>query len=403
MLPRTLLPLPIFVASSAFSQPLSCAIPTGCVPEAAGDLSIDDVPTIEAAIKSCGSGGTISIPAGTTYSIRSPLHFDGCNGCAFEIEGTLLVSDDVDYWSRQSSIIVMSGIKDASMYSATGSGLIDGNGQRAWDAFAGNSSLSRPVLHSIQGGSSNITIRDLKIRNAPTFSFTVGGGSTGINYNGLDLNAVSSSNNVAKNTDGFDIGASTYVTISSTTVTNDDDCVAFKPGSNFATVRNLTCFGSHGVSIGSLGRTPGITDTVSNILVSEIAMHNSTKAVGIKLWPGGSSYGTAVVSNVTFEHVIVASSDYAAQIMTCYGGSSAAYCASNPSTAKISGVVFRDFKGTTSAKYAPNIANLDCSPKGICDVHLEDWSVKAPKGTATILEDNLPDTTGLPFATGASG
>jgi galacturan 1,4-alpha-galacturonidase len=64
-----------------------------------------------------------------------------------------------------------------------------------------------------------------------------------------------------KNTDGFDVGASTYVTIQHTSVTNDDDCVAFKPGSTYTYVKDITCTGSHGLSVGSLAKTNA--DTVS--------------------------------------------------------------------------------------------------------------------------------------------
>ena len=68
-----------------------------CTPASGGDASIDDVPAIKAAISSCGTGGTIVIPAGYTYMIRSVLDFTGCTSCDFQIKGTLKVSDDLSY------------------------------------------------------------------------------------------------------------------------------------------------------------------------------------------------------------------------------------------------------------------------------------------------------------------
>lgn len=65
-----------------------------------------------------------------------------------------------------------------------------------------------------------------------------------------------------KNTDGFDVGASQFVTLRNIKVSNQDDCVAFKPGANFTTVTDITCTGSHGISVGSLGGGAGSRDTV---------------------------------------------------------------------------------------------------------------------------------------------
>lgn len=76
-------------------------------------------------------------------------------------------------------------------------------------------------------------------------------------------------------------------------------------------------------------------------------MIDSTKAVGIKLYEGGSSHGTATVKNVTFENVVVQGSDYAAQIQSCYESASAEDCAANPSTSTVTDVHFINLSGTT--------------------------------------------------------
>lgn len=369
-----------------------------CTPKAGGSSSVDDVPAIQSAIASCASG-TILMPSGTTYYINSAFTFAGCSGCTLQIEGTLKVSGDTEYWNGRKSVFLMDGITGAKVYSAAGTGVIDGNGQSSYDRFATDSSYARPTLFYINN-SKNVVLQSLRFKNAPNVFHSVTGGSSNVQYNKIVLSATSKSANLPKNTDGWDIGTSTYVTITDATVTNNDDCVAFKPGANYATVSGITCTGSHGLSVGSLGKTN--TDTVKNIWVSGAAMIDSTKAAGIKLYPDGPDHGSAVVSNVTFENVVVQNSDYAFQIQSCYGEDTS-YCASYPSTAQLSGIVVRGFSGTTSSKYASAVANLNCPKSGTCGVTFSGMTVKPPSGTAVYLCANTPSSLGVTCSSGASG
>ncbi|THY03267.1 pectin lyase-like protein [Aureobasidium pullulans] len=204
------------------------------------------------------------------------------------------------------------------------------------------------------------------------------GNALNIAYSNLNMSAVSTSKNLPKNTDGFDIGASTYVTLTDITVLNDDDCVAFKPGSNFTTVIGITCTGSHGLSVGSLGKSNA--DSVSNIYVSDATMISSSKAVGIKTYPMGNGHGISTVTNVTYTNIKVQNSDYAIQIQSCYG-EDGTYCETNGNNAVLKGIVFENFFGTTSKKYSPTTANLNCGAKGTCDVKVKNYAVKAGSGT----------------------
>ena len=338
------------------------------------------------------------IPAGKTYAIRSTLSFAGCSNCDFQIEGILKASDDLTYWGGKTAIFIMSDITKAKVRSVTGTGLVDGNGQAAYDYFATDSSYERPTLWYITG-STGITVSNLKFRNAPNVFHSATASSKNIIYSSVALSAASSSTNAPKNTDGWDIAAS-YVSIIDATVSNQDDCVAFKPGANYVTVDTITCSGSHGLSVGSLGSKAGITDTVQNIYVTNADMSTSAKAVGIKLFPGG--YGSAVVKNVTYDGVTVSDCDYAAEIQSCYS-QTATYCAKNPSTASVTDVHFKNFKGTTSTKYEPVIANLDCPADGTCDVYFSSWSVAPPSGAAKYLCANIDSSPGITCTSGASG
>jgi galacturan 1,4-alpha-galacturonidase len=84
-------------ATTTSKSPNSAGKRVTCTPTSATSASVDDVPSIEAAIAECEEGGIIVLPADTTYMLRSPLEFTGCAGCDFQIEGRLKASDDLAY------------------------------------------------------------------------------------------------------------------------------------------------------------------------------------------------------------------------------------------------------------------------------------------------------------------
>lgn len=120
--------------------------------------------------------------------------------------------------------------------------MIDGNGQDAYDIFASDTSLVRPTLFYIQGGS-NIAVTGFSVKNPPNVFFAQKGAVSNVQYASLTMTAASKSTNAPKNTDGFDIGESTYTSINNIYVSNQDDCIALKPGSNYVTVKTVTCTG----------------------------------------------------------------------------------------------------------------------------------------------------------------
>ncbi|KAK8159587.1 endo-xylogalacturonan hydrolase A [Phyllosticta citrichinensis] len=371
---------------------------SACTPSAGGSESIDDVPAITSAIAECSSG-TIVLPAETTYYANSVLDFDGCAGCDFQIEGTLKFTGSTDFWNGETAMMNIKNIDGIKIRSTTGSGVIDGNGQESWDLFAQDESYARPTLVYITGGS-DIQVSNLAQKNPPNVFNSVKGGSTNVVFSDLNMTAKSTSDSEPKNTDGFDIGESTYVTLTNIDVVNDDDCVAFKPSANYVTVDTITCTGSHGISVGSLGK--GSDDSVKNIYVTNAKMIDSSKAAGIKTYPSGNDHGVSTVSNVTFTDFTVDNSDYAFQIQSCYGEDDS-YCESNPGDAKLSDIVIKSFSGTTSDKYDPTTANINCGSGGTCGVTISDWTVKASSGSGEILCANTPSDLGVECKTGASG
>ncbi|KAJ5166317.1 uncharacterized protein N7482_005098 [Penicillium canariense] len=371
---------------------------SSCTPAAGGSSSTDDVPAITSAIAACSSG-TIVIPSGTTYYLNSVLDFAGCSGCDFQIEGLLKFSSSTSYWEGRTAMINVKDIDGLKIRSLTGNGVIDGNGQDAWDLFASDSSYARPTLLYITGGS-DITISNFRQKNPPNVFNSVKGGTTNIVFADLSMDATSKSTNAPKNTDGFDIGESTNVVITRVGVSNDDDCVAFKPGADGVTVTDITCTGSHGLSVGSLGK--GSDDTVKNVYMSGATMINCTKAAGIKTYPSGGSHGQSTVTNVTWTGVVVDECDYAIQIQSCYGEDEA-YCEEYPGDADLTGIVFDHFSGTTSGEYDAVTGNLDCGADGTCGVKVSSYTVTAPAGDSDVLCANTPSDLGVTCTSGAAG
>lgn len=127
LLATTVLALPSATEKRADSVLAPRAI---CTP-ASGAASGDDTPAIAAAIKSCGAGGTIVLPAGKTYNMKTMLDFTGCVNCDFQIEGLLKASGDTTLWDGIRAMIYVGEIAGVKIRSLTGTGVIDGNGQNS--------------------------------------------------------------------------------------------------------------------------------------------------------------------------------------------------------------------------------------------------------------------------------
>jgi galacturan 1,4-alpha-galacturonidase len=110
---------------------------------------------------------------------------------------------------------------------------------------ASNSSLIRPILFTLAGAHGAV-ISNVKLVNSPEWFIFVGVASytamlsltrglcqvtdsNNVTFNNMNLNAVSTSKNPAKNTDGWDVYRSDSVVIENSNVNNGDDCFSAKP------------------------------------------------------------------------------------------------------------------------------------------------------------------------------
>ncbi|KAG4435551.1 Polygalacturonase 1 [Cadophora sp. M221] len=171
---------------------------------------------------------------------------------------------------------------------------LNGNGAKWWDGKGGNGGVTKPKFfyaHDLTGTS---TISGLNILNYPVQCFSINGAS------GLTISDVTIDNSAAgslgHNTDAFDVGSSTNIVISGAIVKNQDDCLAINSGTGI-TFTGGSCFGGHGLSIGSVG---GRTDNVvSDVTISSSSVSDSANGIRIKTVSGA----TGSVKGVTFKDI----------------------------------------------------------------------------------------------------
>ena len=179
-----------------------------------------------------------------------------------------------------------------------------------------------------------------------------------------------------KNTDGFNPSSSSDISLEDSYIHNGDDCVAIKSGkqpsawscdipSQNILIKNVTCAGSHGLTIGS-----EVAGGIRNISFLDVRIHGadghpSSGAIKFKLPCGRGAY----VADVLYENVTA--SDVASGIMLAGAASS---CSLNGSTVvnnvtirnvlvqKIAGPAFAidgySVEGRP-ANYTPFIVHLD--------------------------------------------
>lgn len=161
--------------------------------------------------------------------------------------------------------------------------------------------------------------------------------------------------NGGHNTDAFDVGSSTGVTISNANVKNQDDCLAVNSGTDI-TFTGGTCSGGHGISIGSVG---GRSDNVvKNVKILSSSISDSDNGVRIK-----TVYdATGSVSGVTYKDITLKNiAKYGIVIEQDYenGSPTGTPTAGVP----ITGLTIQNVKGTVASK-GTNVYIL-CA-KGAC-------------------------------------
>jgi galacturan 1,4-alpha-galacturonidase len=140
------------------------------------------------------------------------------------------------------------------------------------------------------------SITGLNVKNTPVQGFSINS-ATNLVLDHITIdNTAGDKTNGGHNTDAFDVGSSTGITISNANVKNQDDCLAINSGKNIHFTGG-TCSGGHGLSIGSVG---GRSDnTVDGVVIENSKISASTNGVRIK-----TVYdATGMVNNVTYKDI----------------------------------------------------------------------------------------------------
>ncbi|KAF8158800.1 pectin lyase fold/virulence factor [Mycena galopus ATCC 62051] len=221
--------------------------------------------------------GGFTVPAGETFALAPP------DGASVSLTGAITFA----FETITGNDITFNG----------GGHELVGQGNLYWDGQGINGGVTKPdpMLRINMGGS----FTNLKLSNSPGRAIAIGGSSLTVsaidvdNSAGSAPNSKSGSDPAGANTDGFDVSAND-VTIESSTVANQDDCLAINKGTNIVFSGNI-CSGGHGISVGSI--TSGVT--VSNVQITGNTVTSSVNGLRIKTdaTASGSTVSNIVYSN----------------------------------------------------------------------------------------------------------
>ncbi|PKU70165.1 polygalacturonase-like [Dendrobium catenatum] len=144
--------------------------------------------------------------------------------------------------------------------------------------------------------SKNVTLSGVTVKNSENFQIAIMF-SQGIRVEGATVTAPVDS----PNTDGIHVHMSSLVSITNSTIRTGDDCISLGTGVTNISVQDITCGPGHGISIGSLGGSPGDT-IVQNVTVSSVILTGTQNGLRIKTW--ANPYD-GFVSGIVFRHAIM--------------------------------------------------------------------------------------------------
>ncbi|KAL7931459.1 glycoside hydrolase family 28 protein [Trichoderma chlorosporum] len=348
----------------------------------------DDAPAIRDAFSKCGNGGKVVFQKDTTYSIQTALQLHNLKDVQVDMFGTLEYSTDVRYWILHGSYYYFQNISIAMEFSGEditidghGSGTVNGQGQVWYDLALGVGGLyGRPIPFCLRNVK-NAVAKNFKILQSGKWNFVMVE-SQNILVDNITLSATSDDfqanpGNLG-NTDGFDTINSNNITIQNSWADVGDDCVSFKPGSTNIHVKNLTCYNSAGIAIGSLGQYEGVRDVVENITAEDVNLYGSRNGAYIKTYVGKRTYwppqggggGNGYVRNVVFKNFHIeniTASPVLIQQCTHWGGYNVPACADTPPTGLFSNISWSNFTGYMNDKVGTKAINWACSPLATCE------------------------------------
>ncbi|KAK1352453.1 polygalacturonase QRT2-like [Heracleum sosnowskyi] len=311
------------------------------------------------------SPSRLLIPAGIW--LAGELEFEGpCTAplVTVEVQGTLKGKPEAAAYPKNYQVYF-----SRCSFQIVGSGTIDGNGAaaQAIKKASGGKNLPDTVV-AIQCPNSGVS--GVKIINSKGFHLKV------VECDNFKADSIAiTSPETTLNTDGIHIARCKGACITNINIATGDDCISIGDAMVDLTIRNIVCAPGHGISIGSLGKFPDEKD-VRNVEISNVTLVNTMYGLRIKTIHSGTALA---VSNVTYSNIQCKGCGSPIIIDQHYNGGSLTRTPGD-SKVRISGVTFKNMKGTTSANV---VATLLCSTACGCEgINIQDVSL-AYSGTDT--------------------
>ncbi|KAK4549872.1 hypothetical protein LTR36_005173 [Oleoguttula mirabilis] len=335
---------------------------------------VDDTPSVVQAFELCGTNGTV-IFTNHTFHIDQVMNTTNLANCDVEIQGELLWSTNVPYWLSHSINVGLQNQSTAWLFGGTnvtmtGGGSFNGNGQTWYTENRNNSNQPGRPISITFFNATNLFVDSISFIQ-PQFWATFVTYCTNVTMTNIYVNATSNDGSLTDNTDGSDTWNSRDIYMANWTVQNGDDCIAAKGNTTNLHVKNATCIGGAGMTIGSVGQYPTMPDYNEDTLFEDVRVIDSYDGGYIKTWQGvyqsatgngdGGGGGSGIIRNITFRNFHVTNVDLPIQISQCIYSETLGADTCDTSKMNISDVTFENFTGTSKYNIA---ASLHCA-----DVH----------------------------------
>jgi polygalacturonase len=255
---------------------------------AVGNGTTDNTAAVQAALNaaSAAGGGTVVVPSGTFLS--GPITIGSSTRLQLSAGAILRMLPRASYPSATTAFITSTG--STHDIEISGSGTIDGQGQDWWDAFAADSTISRPQEINL-GHVTRIRITGIRLQNPPEEHIWVKS-DTNVTITGITISTLAvSGKSDPKNTDGVDVTA-TGMFFCNNNIACGDDNIAMS-GTNLYI--GYSTFGvGHGCSIGSITQ-----NGVSSVTVDHLTMNGTTSGIRMK----SARDRGGLVQNLTYSNV----------------------------------------------------------------------------------------------------
>ncbi|KAL8473937.1 hypothetical protein ACS0TY_030696 [Phlomoides rotata] len=286
------------------------------------------------------SPSKILIPEGTW--MLSQLILEGQNKAPIELElrGTLQADSNVNNLPDKTREWIT--VNYVTNFTISGGGVFDGHGTEAWKSNNCNKNEKCAKLpYNLSFNSHNNSyFHDVTTKDSKNFHVNLMS-SHNVTFQRFTVSAPDES----PNTDGIHIARSNNIKVIDSIIETGDDCVSMGDDLSDVLIQNVSCGPGHGISVGSLGRTPGEKD-IARITVKNCTFKGTSNGVRVKTWP--SAPGTLTISDLVFEDLTMINASNPVII-------DQEYCPWNlcsldkPSLIQLNGVSVKNVRGTSES------------------------------------------------------